>query len=45
MGKVEEGAAIVSVPGKALAGKDLSVSVAGGLDGVGEDFFVLAFMK
>ena len=35
----------MAVSGKALAGEDPSVSVAGGLDGVGKDFFVLAFVK
>lgn len=43
--EVEEGAAVVAVAGKALTGEDPTVCVAGGLDGVGKDFFVLAFVK
>lgn len=35
----------MAVSGKALAGEDSSVSVAGGLDGVGKDFFMFAFVK
>lgn len=35
----------MAVAGKALAREDPSVRVAGGLNGVGKDFFVLAFVK